>query len=119
MDRPTEEARVEPHPGESLDARLFEAFFGPRPDEPVPAFSKDLETAWILLQRLLEEHRWVEVVGTDEGTWICRVHDPRYSDPRWLGSVASEAPTAPLAICRAALRIAEAATGRADLPATA
>lgn len=94
--------------GHELDARLFEAFFGPRPDEPVPPFSTDLSTAWILLGRLLEEHRWVEVVGTAEGGWICRIHDPDYSDPQWLGTVVGEATTAPLAICRAAIRLVEA-----------
>lgn len=98
-------------PGPEFDARLFEAFFGPRSEEPVPEFSTHLETAWILLQRLLEDHRWVEVVGTNDGTWICRVADPRYLDLQWLGTVSAEAPTAPLAICRAALRIVEAGEG--------
>lgn len=95
--------------GHELNARLFEAFFGPRPDEPVPPFSTDLSTAWILLGRLLEEHRWVEVVGTAEGGWMCRIHDPGYSDPQWLGTVVGEANTAPMAICRAALRLVDSA----------
>lgn len=98
--------------GSDLNALLFEAFFGHRPDEPAPPFSTDLATAWILLQRLLEEHRWVEVVGTGDGGWICRIHDPGYSDPQWLGTVVGEGPTAPLAICRAAQRIAEGADAR-------
>lgn len=100
-----------PGAGPELDTRLFDAFFGDRPNEPVPRFSADISTAWILVQRLLKEHGWVEVAGTDDGRWICRVHDPSYRDLRLLGSVVGEASTAPLAICRAALRIAEAPEG--------
>lgn len=105
--------------GRDMDSRLFRAFFGDRPREPVPAFSTELDAAWVLLQRLLREYRWVEVVGTADGGWTCRIQDPSYSDRTWLGSVAGVAPAAPLAIARAALRLAEARNDGTHAPLAA
>lgn len=95
-----------------LDAYLFRAFFGEREGEVPPPFSTDLQAAWVLVQKLLTRHQWVEVVGTNRGRWICRIHDPTYADPHYLGSVSSEASSAPLAICRAASKtMGRASTG--------
>lgn len=95
-----------------LDASLFRAFFGERNGETPPPFSTDLQAAWVLVQRLLTRHQWVEVVGTDKGRWICRIHDPTYADPHYLGSVSSEGSSAPLAICRAAWKAVRGAALR-------
>lgn len=88
-----------------LDAVLFQAFFGDRSSEPAPPFSTDLATAWILLQRLRSERGRAELVGTERGSWICRIHDLGRSDAGRPETVVEEAPTAPLAISRAALRV--------------
>lgn len=93
-----------------LDARLFRTFFGERSGEPVPQFSSDIGIAWVLLQRLRERHGRVEVIGTQEGRWICRICDPASAGPRESDGVTGEAASVPVAICRAALSLGNATT---------
>lgn len=91
-----------------LDGQLFKTYFGERTGEPAPPFSSDVGIAWVLLQRIRGRHRWVELIGTQEGRWICRIHDRRYSNREWIGGVVGEGANVSMAICRAALAMADA-----------
>lgn len=103
--------RAAPPAGPELDARLHRLLAGEetRGSEAAPPYSTDLAAAWSVVDRLLRTRRWVEVVGTGDGEWICQVQDPGHWDSEWLGTVRGEARTAPLAICRAALRVLDRA----------
>ena len=91
----------------AMEERLFRTFFGEREGEKAPRFASDIGVAWILLSALLRRYRWVDVIGTDEGRWICRIQVPRHGDRALIGCVSAEARSAPLAICRAAHRTLE------------
>lgn len=102
-----------------LERRIFRAFYGIRQGERAPSFATDIGAAWILLEAVLGRHGRVELSGSPEGRWTCRVRaEPPSSGAETGGDEAeeargadhgirAEAPTAPLAICRAALALLE------------
>lgn len=83
--------------GALLNARLFHAYFGERPDEVPPPFCSDISAAWILVEALRRRYGAVELVAEPTGGWSCRIAGG--ADAR---GVESTAMSAPLAICRAA-----------------
>lgn len=102
-----------------LERRIFRAFYGARRGERAPSFATDIGAAWILLEAVLGRHGPVELSGSAEGRWTCRVRaefassgaEPcREEAEEARGAdhgIRAEAPTAPLAICRAALVLLE------------
>ena len=70
---------------------------------PVPPFSTEMAAAWSIIEHLTGKGWWVRIEHVEP------VH--RLADERWtvnLGEYEGDGPTAPLAICRAALRAMDA-----------
>lgn len=67
--------------------------------------STDIAAAWEVVEKMRCEgrHVAVSVVGAENPTWICLIGYPGDTDPRSARRTVAESPTAPLAICLAAL----------------
>lgn len=91
--------------GPMLDLRVREAVWGEKGPELVLPFSTSMEAAWRVAEELVGGHRWLNLISR-AGGWVCVIGVARSAKPEFVGAAGAEAPTAPLAICRAVLEAA-------------
>ena len=101
--------------GRKLDALIAEKVMGlifrkkegyPKFDDDVPYYSTRIEDAWLVVEKLREMGAWINVsIGTHKMFWECRgiINEGKDNEVRFI----NHAPTAPLAICLAALKAIE------------
>jgi len=103
--------------GRELDALVAEKVMGWKklndtglswrsPDEGfsnLPYFSTDISAAWQVVEKM-RETRWIEVHSTIDGEWAAFYTPIGTTDMNQAIHEYAKASTAPLAICRAALK---------------
>ncbi len=99
----------EPEPGPYLDRLIELRVFGRKPAGEVPAYSSDETAAEMVIGRLNKPPlRWMSLKDGDGWTFHWRKPVPLpagRSRARYMKLVSVTAPTRPLAICRAALKL--------------
>jgi hypothetical protein len=101
----------EPEAGSYLDRLIELRVFGRKPLSTVPAYSTDEDAAELVIARLNRPPlRWISL--KDGNAWTFHWRSPLQDDvtddstaARYARLVSSNAPTRPLAICRAALKL--------------
>ena len=102
---------AEPEAGSYLDRLIELRVFGRKPLSTVPAYSTDENAAELVIARLNRPPlRWMSLKDGDAWTfhWRSPTPDTVTDDStaaRYSRLVSSNAPTRPLAICRAALKL--------------
>jgi len=104
-------ADSEPEAGSYLDRLIELRVFGRKPLSTVPAYSTNEDAAELVIARLNRPPlRWISLKDGD--AWTFHWRSPSTDDvsedstaTRYARLVSSEAPTRPLAICRAALKL--------------
>ena len=102
---------AEPEAGSYLDRLIELRVFGRKPLSTVPAYSTDENAAELVIARLNRPPlRWISLKDGDAWTfhWRSPTSDDVSEDStatRYARLVSSQAPTRPLAICRAALKL--------------
>ena len=101
----------EPEAGSYLDRLIELRVFGRKPLSTVPAYSTSEDAAELVIARLNRPPlRWISLKDGDAWTfhWRSPTSDDVSEDStatRYARLVSSQAPTRPLAICRAALKL--------------
>jgi hypothetical protein len=101
----------EPEAGSYLDCLIELRVFGRKPLSTVPAYSSNEDAAELVIARLNRPPlRWISLKEGDAWTfhWRSPTSDDISDDStatRYARLVSSQAPTRPLAICRAALKL--------------
>ena len=104
-------ADSEPEAGSYLDRLIELRVFGRKPFSTVPAYSTNEDAAELVIARLNRPPlRWISLKDGDAWTfhWRSPTSDDVSEDStatRYARLVSSQAPTRPLAICRAALKL--------------
>ena len=104
-------ADSEPEAGSYLDRLIELRVFGRKPFSTVPAYSTNEDAAELVIARLNRPPlRWLSLKDGDAWTfhWRSPTSDDVSEDStatRYARLVSSQAPTRPLAICRAALKL--------------
>jgi hypothetical protein len=104
-------ADSEPEAGSYLDRLIELRVFGRKPLSTVPAYSTNEDAAELVIARLNRPPlRWISLKDGDAWTfhWRSPTSDDVSEDStatRYARLVSSHAPTRPLAICRAALKL--------------
>jgi len=104
-------ADSEPEAGSYLDRLIELRVFGRKPFSTVPAYSTNEDAAELVIARLNRPPlRWISLKDGDAWTfhWRSPASDDVSEDStatRYARLVSSQAPTRPLAICRAALKL--------------
>lgn len=104
-------ADSEPEAGSYLDRLIELRVFGRKPFSTVPAYSTNEDAAELVIARLNRPPlRWLSLKDGDSWTfhWRSPTSDDVSEDStatRYARLVSSQAPTRPLAICRAALKL--------------
>jgi hypothetical protein len=104
-------ADSEPEAGSYLDRLIELRVFGRKPLSTVPAYSTNEDAAELVIARLNRPPlRWMSLKDGDAWTfhWRSPTSDDISDDStatRYARLVSSQAPTRPLAICRAALKL--------------
>jgi hypothetical protein len=104
-------ADSEPEAGSYLDRLIELRVFGRKPFSTVPAYSTNENAAELVIARLNRPPlRWLSLKDGDAWTfhWRSPTSDEVSEDStatRYARLVSSQAPTRPLAICRAALKL--------------
>ncbi len=119
----------EPEAGAYLDRLVELRVFGRKPISTVPAYSSDEDAAELVIARLNRPPlRWMSLKDGDSWTfhWRSPASDDALEEStaaRYARLVSASAPTRPLAICRAALKLvatsgpwARPPTPRPDVP---
>jgi hypothetical protein len=114
-------AASEPEAGAYLDRLIELRVFGRKPFSTVPAYSADEDAAELVIARLNRPPlRWISLKDGD--FWTFHWRSPAAGDvledstiSRYARLVSASAPTRPLAICRAALKLV-AASGPGTRP---
>ena len=104
-------ADSEPEAGSYLDRLIELRVFGRKPLSSVPAYSTNEDAAELVIARLNRPPlRWISLKDGD--AWTFHWRSPTSEDvsedstaTRYARLVSSQAPTRPLAICRAALKL--------------
>lgn len=117
------EAISEPEAGAYLDRLIELRVFGRKPISTVPAYSADENAADLVIARLNRPPlRWMSLKDGD--SWTFHWRSPAADDvieestaARYARLVSATAPTRPLAICRAALKLVAASGPGARPPA--
>lgn len=113
----------EPEAGAYLDRLVELRVFGRKPLSTVPAYSTDENAAELVIARLNRPPlRWMSLKDGD--AWTFHWRSPSIGDisdestaARYARLVSANAPTRPLAICRAALKlVASQGPGRVEPP---
>jgi hypothetical protein len=110
------EAVSEPEAGAYLDRLIELRVFGRKPISTVPAYSADENAAELVIARLNRPPlRWMSLKDGDSWTfhWRSPATDDVTEDStatRYARLVSATAPTRPLAICRAALKLVAASS---------
>jgi hypothetical protein len=107
-------AESEPEAGPYLDRLVELRVFGRKPISLVPAYSTDEDAAELVIARLNRPPlRWMSLKDGD--AWTFHWRSPFVGDlvdestaTRYARLVSASAPTRPLAICRAALKLVTA-----------
>jgi hypothetical protein len=114
---------TEPEAGPYLDRLIELRVFGRKPISAVPAYSTDENAADLVIARLnTPPLRWMSLKDGDAWTfhWRSPIGDAVSEDStaaRYSKLVSASAPTRPLAICRAALKLVRT-TGNRPRPET-
>ena len=115
-------ADSEPEAGSYLDRLVELRVFGRKPLSTVPAYSTDEDAAELVIARLNRPPlRWMSLKDGDAWTFHWRSPTSENDDDdstaaRFARLVSATAPTRPLAICRAAIKlVATLGPGRARL----
>jgi hypothetical protein len=101
----------EPEAGPYLDRLIELRVFGRKPISAVPAYSTDESAADLVIARLNRPPlRWMSLKDGDSWTfhWRCPVTGDLKDDSTaatYVRLVSATAPTRPLAVCRAALKL--------------
>jgi hypothetical protein len=112
----------EPEAGAYLDRLIELRVFGRKPISTVPAYSADENAAELVIARLNRPPlRWMSLKDGDSWTfhWRSPAADDVIEDStaaRYSRLVSATAPTRPLAICRAALKLVASSSPWASLP---
>jgi hypothetical protein len=107
----------EPEAGSYLDRLIELRVFGRKPISTVPAYSTDESAADLVIARLNRPPlRWMSLQDGDAWTfhWRTPIAGQLSDDStaaRYARLVSATAPTRPLAICRAALRLVKTTSG--------
>jgi hypothetical protein len=112
----------EPEAGAYLDRLVELRVFGRKPITSVPAYSTDENAAELVIARLNRPPlRWMSLKDGDSWTfhWRSPAADDVLEDTtaRYARLVSATAPTRPLAICRAALKLVAVSGSGARPPA--
>ena len=110
-------ADSEPEAGAYLDRLIELRVFGRKPFSAVPAYSSDESSADLVVARLNRPPlRWMSL--KDEDAWTFHWRTPATGEiaddstaARYARLVSASAPTRPLAVCRAALKLINTAGG--------
>jgi len=111
-------AESEPDAGPYLDRLVELRVFGRKPISAVPAYSTDENAADLVIARLnWPPLRWMSLKDGDAWTfhWRTPIADGAADDStaaRYARLVSASAPTRPLAVCRAALKLVRSAGNR-------
>ncbi len=109
-------ADSEPEAGSYMDRLIELRVFGRKPISIVPAYSTDENASELVIARLNRPPlRWMSLKEGD--AWTFHWRSPAVGDPadestaaRYARLVSATAPTRPLAICRAALKLVSASS---------
>ena len=98
--------------GRELDALVAEKVMGwdhyPSKHEIVPAYSTDIAAAWEVVEKMRSDDWWAQIAQDNTDIWDAKLW--RGEPDRWFPTMETygNAPTAPLAICRATLKTVNA-----------